>query len=67
MLTTIMASISQWNHSNKVFERFEQSHPFLSILLFQILVGLGLICAVGGIAGLGGSIIWMFYRLMGTM
>lgn len=47
--------------------RLERRHPLLSMVVFQVVVGLMLIGAVGGIAFAGGLVIWMFYRLAGVM
>lgn len=51
----------------KMADKLEQKHPVLSMLIFQIAVALFLIAAVGGIALVGGSAIWLFYYLVGVM
>lgn len=48
-------------------ESFCGRFPLLSMLLLQLVFGTGLIVCVSLIALLGGSIIWIFYHLMGVM
>lgn len=67
MLETFLSGLSHWNKRGGGLERFEQKHPLLSMVVFQIAVGMMLIGAVGGIAFTGGMIIWMFYRMIGVM
>lgn len=57
----------KWDKWNKKMNRFEEEHPLMGILLFQILVGILLIAAVSGIAFAGGGIIWMFCSIMGIV
>ena len=49
----------------KAADRLEKKHPVFCMLIFQAAVAVFLIAAVGGIALVGGSVIWLFYRLMG--
>lgn len=67
MLETFLSGLSHWKQTDGILGRFEQKHPLVSIVVFQIAVGLMLIGAVGGIAFSGGMVIWMFYRLIGVM
>lgn len=48
-------------------ESFCDRFPLLSMLLLQLVFGAGLIACVSLIALVGGSIIWIFYRLLGVM
>ncbi len=48
-------------------ESFCDRFPLLSMLLLQVVFGAGLIACVSLIALSGGSIIWIFYRLVGVM
>ena len=52
---------------NQKMDHFEEEHPLLGILLFQIMVGILLVAAVSGIAFAGGGIIWMFCSIMGIV
>lgn len=67
MLEAIMSRLGHMDKVNKWMERFEDEHPLLGILLFQVSVGILLIASVSGIAFAGGGIIWMFYKIMGMM
>ena len=54
--------------AKKFADRFEKRHPVISLLVFQIVVAVFLLAAVGGIALSGGGVIWLFYHFVtGTM
>lgn len=67
MLETFLSGLNQWNKEDGFLDRFEEEHPIFGMVLFQIIMGVVLIGAVGGIALTGGLIIWMFYCLIGVM
>lgn len=48
-------------------ESFCDRFPLLSMLLLQLVFGVGLVACVSVIALAGGSIIWIFYRLLDVM
>lgn len=48
----------------KAADRLEDKFPVFSSIVFQLLVGVGVISTVGLIALCGASIIWCFYCLM---
>lgn len=50
-----------------MIESFCDRFPLLSMLLLQLVFGAGLIACVSFIALVGGSVIWIFYRLLGVM
>ena len=51
------------NLVKKMVDKLEKKHP----LVFQTAVALFLIAAVGGIALIGGSVIWLFYHFVGMI
>ena len=51
----------------KMVDKLEKKHPLLCLLIFQTAVALFLIAAVGGIALIGGSVIWLFYHFVGMI
>lgn len=67
MLEGMITKFCHRDKINKWMERFEEEHPLLGILLFQISISVLLIGAVSGIAFAGGGIIWMFSRILGAM
>lgn len=67
MFETFLSSLNQEKRNEGFFDWFEQRHPLLGMLVFQIAAGVILIGAVGGIAFTGGMIIWMFYQVIGVM
>lgn len=46
---------------------FFQKFPLISGICMQLAAAVFMICAVGVIALIGGSVIWMFYRMLGVM
>lgn len=67
MLETFLSGLNHWNRRDGLLDRFEQKHPLFSMVVFQAIVGMMLIGAVGGIAFAGGMVIWIFYRMIGVM
>lgn len=67
MLETFLLGLNHGSGRGGILDRLERRHPLLSMVVFQVVVGLMLIGAVGGIAFAGGLVIWMFYRLAGVM
>ncbi|WP_320990479.1 hypothetical protein [Hungatella sp.] len=55
------------NLVKKMVDKLEKKHPLLCLLIFQMAVALFLIAAVGGIALIGGSVIWLFYHFVGMI
>ena len=55
------------NLVKKMVDKVEKKHPLLCLLIFQTAVALFLIAAVGGIALIGGSVIWLFYHFVGMI
>ena len=55
------------NLVKKMVDNLETKHPLLCLLVFQTAVALFLIAAVGGIALIGGSVIWLFYHFVGMI
>lgn len=41
--------------------------PLLSSICIQVAAAVFMIGVVGGIAGIGGTVIWVFYRMFGVM
>ena len=46
---------------------FSQRFPLFSIVCLQLVAAVSMVCAVGAIAMVGGSVIWLFYKLFGVM
>lgn len=44
-----------------------QRFPLLSSICIQVAAAVFMIGVVGTIAGIGGTVIWVFYRLFGVM
>ena len=55
------------NLVKKMVDKLEKKHPLLCLLVFQTAVALFLIAAVGGIALIGGSVIWLYYHFVGMI
>ena len=55
------------NLVKKMVDKLEKKHPLLCLLTFPMAVALFLIAAVGGIALIGGSVIWLFYHFVGMI
>lgn len=51
----------------KNIEDFADNHSVFSMILFQILIAVGMLAVVGGVALAGGGVIWLFYHMMGVM
>lgn len=64
MLESLMRHITPLS---RLADRFEHSHPGISLVIFQVAVGIFLTAAVSGIALLGGAVIWAFYRIIGVL
>lgn len=46
---------------------FCQRFPLFSSVCIQLAAAISMICVVGSIAMVGGSAIWLFYKLFGVM
>ena len=55
------------NLVKKMVDKLEKKHPLLCLRVFQTAVALFLIASVGGIALIGGSVIWLFYHFVGMI
>ena len=55
------------NLVKKMVDKLEKKQPLLCLLVFQTAVALFLIAAVGGIALIGGGVIWLFYHFVGMI
>lgn len=51
----------------ELLECFKERHPLYSMIVFQIVIGAGLVASVGGITFAGAGILWMFCHMVGMM
>ena len=55
------------NLVKKMVDKLEKKQPLLCLLVFQTAGALFRIAAVGGIALIGGGVIWLFYHFVGII